>query len=83
MADFKKGMLKRILIFAVVITFLFCADGIRVLYLQVVKHDDLAAKAESQQLSDTEVKAMLCRLPYGIFLSTRQILIPRPSASWL
>lgn len=58
MADFKKGMLKRILIFAVVITFLFCADGIRVLYLQVVKHDDLAAKAESQQLSDTEVKAM-------------------------
>ena len=58
MADFKKGMLKRILIFAVVITFLFCMDGLRVLYLQVAKHDELAAKAESQQLSDTEVSAM-------------------------
>ncbi len=58
MADFKKNMLKRILIFAVVITFLFCADGVRVLYLQTVQREDLSAKADSQQLSDTEVKAM-------------------------
>ena len=58
MADFKKGMLKRILILALVVTFLFCADGARVLYLQVARHDELAAKAESQQLSDTEVSAM-------------------------
>ncbi|MBR3149538.1 MAG: stage V sporulation protein D, partial [Eubacterium sp.] len=58
MADFKKGMLKRILIFAVAIIFLFCADGVRVLYLQLVQHDELSAKAESQQLSDTEVSAM-------------------------
>ncbi|MBE6719792.1 MAG: PASTA domain-containing protein [Ruminococcaceae bacterium] len=58
MADFKKGMLKRMLILAVAVTFLFCADGVRVLYLQIVQHDDLAAKAESQQLSDTEVSAM-------------------------
>ncbi len=58
MADFRKGMLKRILILAVAVTFLFCADGARVLYLQTVKNDELAAKAESQQLSDTEVTAM-------------------------
>ncbi len=58
MAGFKQGMRYRILILAVAVVFLFCADGARVLYLQVVKHDDLAAKAESQQLSDTEVKAM-------------------------
>lgn len=58
MAGFKQGMRYRILVFAVAVTFLFCLDGVRVLYLQVIKHDELAAKAESQQLSDTEVKAM-------------------------
>ena len=56
--EFKKGMLKRILILAVVIVFLFCADGVRLFYLQTVRADELAGKAQSQQLSDTEVSAM-------------------------
>ncbi len=55
---FKKGMLKRMLILAVVVAFLFTIDAARMFYLQVVADDDLAAKAESQQLSDTEVTAM-------------------------
>ena len=54
----KKNMLKRILIFAVVIAFLFSFDAIRLVYLQVVQADELSAKAESQQLSDTEISAM-------------------------
>lgn len=56
--DFKKGMRFRILIFAIVIIFVFSLDGIRLGYLQLIKGDELAAKAESQQLSDTEIKAM-------------------------
>ena len=55
--DFKKGMMKRILILAVVIIFAFCGDGLRVLYLQTVRADELAGKAQSQQLYDTEVTA--------------------------
>lgn len=54
----KNGMLKRIYILAIVIAFLFTLDGVRLAYLQLVANDELAAKAESQQLSDTEVKAM-------------------------
>lgn len=56
--EYKKKMLKRVLIFAVAVAFLFSVDGIRILYLQLVNGDELAAKAESQQLSDTEVQAM-------------------------
>jgi stage V sporulation protein D (sporulation-specific penicillin-binding protein) len=56
--NFKKVMLKRILIFVVVIAFLFTFDGARIFYLQFVKGDELSAKAESQQLLDTEVSAM-------------------------
>lgn len=56
--EFKKGMLKRILILALVIVFLFCIDGVRVLYLQTARSNELASKAQSQQLSDTEVSAM-------------------------
>jgi stage V sporulation protein D (sporulation-specific penicillin-binding protein) len=56
--DFKKGMMKRILILSLVIAFAFCSDGIRVLYLQTVRADELAGKAQSQQLYDTEVSAM-------------------------
>ena len=56
--DFKKGMLKRILILAMVIIFLFCADGVRIFYLQTIRSNELASKAQSQQLSDTEVSAM-------------------------
>lgn len=56
--NFKKDMLKRILIFVVVIAFLFTLDAARIFYLQMVKGDELSAKAESQQLSDTEITAM-------------------------
>lgn len=56
--EYKKKMLKRVLIFAVAVTFLFSLDGVRVLYLQFIKGDELSAKAESQQLSDTEIQAM-------------------------
>lgn len=55
---FKKGMTYRIVIFALVVAFLFSAGGARLFYLQLVKADELSAKAESQQLSDTEVSAM-------------------------
>lgn len=57
-AEFKKGMTKRILIFAFVIIFCFSIDGVRLFYLQIFKGDELSAKADSQQLSDTEVEAM-------------------------
>ncbi len=56
--SFKKGMLKRMLTLAIVIAFLFCLDGVRVFYITVVKGDEYSAKAESQQLSDTEIEAM-------------------------
>ncbi len=56
--EFKKNMRKRIFIVAVVIVFLFTLDAGRLFYLQVIANDDLAAKAESQQLSDTEIPAM-------------------------
>ncbi len=54
----KKGMLQRILILLICLCFLFGIDAFRVLYLQVVRGDELSAKADSQQLSDTEVSAM-------------------------
>ncbi|MBQ7741014.1 MAG: PASTA domain-containing protein [Eubacterium sp.] len=54
----RKTMLKRMLILAVAIVFLFGIDAFRILYLQVAKGDEFKAKAESQQLSDTEVSAM-------------------------
>lgn len=57
-AEFKKNMFKRIFIFAVVIAFLFSVDGARLFYLQLVNGSELSAKAESQQLSDTEIPAM-------------------------
>lgn len=55
--DFKKGMIKRICILAVVVAFLFGMDAFRVFYLQMINGDELAAKAESQQLSDTQIPA--------------------------
>ena len=57
-AEFKKDMGKRIVIMAFVIAFLFSVDGARLAYLQLVSGSELAAKAESQQLSDTEIPAM-------------------------
>jgi len=56
--EFKKGMMKRILILTLVIIFAFCSDAVRVFYLQTVRADELAGKAQSQQLYDTEVSAM-------------------------
>lgn len=49
---------KRVLALVIVIAILFGLDGVRLAYLQLVNNDELAAKAESQQLSDTEIKAM-------------------------
>ncbi len=57
-SGFKKNMLMRILVFALVIAFLFSVDIGRTFYLTVIKGDEYAAKAESQQLSDTEIDAM-------------------------
>lgn len=56
--NFKKSMLKRMLIIAVVVVFLLTLDVGRIFYLQIVAGDDLSAKAQNQQLSDTEVSAM-------------------------
>ena len=55
--DFKKHGLRRIAILAVVIAFLFSIDAFRVFYISTVKGDEYSAKAESQQLSDTEIEA--------------------------
>lgn len=55
---FRKNMLKRILIFACIIALLFSVDIGRTLYITMVKGDEYSAKAESQQLSDTEIEAM-------------------------
>ncbi len=54
----KKGMLQRILVLMLCVCFLFGIDAFRVLYLQVARGEELSAKADSQQLSDTEVSAM-------------------------
>lgn len=53
-----KNMLKRLLILAVVIIFLFTANTVGVFYLQIVRGEELAQKAESQQMRDTEISAM-------------------------
>lgn len=53
-----KKMLKRLLILAVVIIFLLSTNAARVLYLQVVRGEELAQKAESQQMHDSEISAM-------------------------
>ena len=56
--NYRKGVLRRMLILLVAVVFLFSVDAFRILYLQVAQGDELSAKAESQQLSDTEVSAM-------------------------
>ncbi len=53
-----KNMLKRLLILSVVIIFLLCTNAARVFYLQVVRGEELAQKADLQQLKDTEITAM-------------------------
>ena len=51
-------MLKRILIMAVVIIFLMTTNVARVIYLTIVRGEELSEKAETQQLKDTEITAM-------------------------
>lgn len=53
-----KKMLKRILILSAVIIFLMTTSVARIFYLQVVRGEELAQKAESQQMKDTEISAM-------------------------
>ncbi len=53
-----KKMLKRLFIMSIIIIFLMTASGVRVFYLQTVRGEELAQKAESQQLKDTEISAM-------------------------
>lgn len=54
----RKVMNNRITILGIVVLFLLSLDVARDFYLQVLKGDEYAAKAESQQLSDTEIPAM-------------------------
>ena len=54
----RKVMNIRITILGIVVLFLLSLDVARIFYLQVLKGDEYAAKAESQQLSDTEIPAM-------------------------
>lgn len=54
----RKVMNNRITILGIVVLFLLSLDVARIFYLQVLKGDKYAAKAESQQLSDTEIPAM-------------------------
>ena len=53
----RKVMNNRITILGIVVLFLLSLDVARIFYLQVLKGDEYAAKAESQQLSDTEIPA--------------------------
>lgn len=55
---FRKGLVSRVFTIILVIAFMFTADVARLFYLQVVKGEEYAEKAESQQLSDTEIQAM-------------------------
>ncbi len=55
---FNKRLTSRTFIIMILIAALFMADIARLFYLQVVKGAEYAEKAQSQQLSDTEVEAM-------------------------
>ncbi len=53
-----KNMLRRLLILGVVIAFLLSTNIVGIFNLQVVRGEELALKAESQQMRDTEISAM-------------------------
>lgn len=53
----KKNMVNRIFVLCVAIVFLLSIDAARIFYIQIFKGDEYAAKAQSQQLSDTEISA--------------------------
>lgn len=55
--SFSKDMAKRISIILAIIVFLFSLDAFRIFYISVVKGDEYSAKAESQQISDSEIPA--------------------------
>ncbi len=55
--EIKKNIMKRMMILTVIVIFLFSLDSARLLYIQLIKGDEYSAKAESQQLSDTEIPA--------------------------
>ena len=57
MTSFRKMFTSRALALAVVLAFLFVTDIGRLFYIQVVKGEEYADKAQSQQLSDTEIEA--------------------------
>lgn len=54
----KKNMANRIFVLCVAMVFLLTLDIARIFYIQIFKGDEYTAKAESQQLSDTEIPAM-------------------------
>jgi len=56
--EFRKSLTSRSFIVMMVIVFLFTADIARLFYIQIVKGEEYAEKAQSQQLSDTEIEAM-------------------------
>ena len=58
MSTFRKGLASRVLIIGIIIAALLTADIGRLFYIQVVKGEEYADKAESQQMSDTEIEAM-------------------------
>ena len=53
----KKNMVNRIFVLCAAIVFLLSIDAARIFYIQIFKGDEYAAKAQSQQLSDTEISA--------------------------
>ena len=55
--SFSKDMAKRISIILAIIVFLFSLDAFRIFYISVVKGDEYSAKAESHQISDSEIPA--------------------------
>lgn len=57
MTSFRKMFTSRALILFAVLALLFATDIGRLFYIQVVKGDEYADKAQSQQLSDTEIEA--------------------------
>ncbi|MCD7722503.1 MAG: PASTA domain-containing protein [Clostridiales bacterium] len=56
--NFRKSLVKRTVHILLAICLLLAGSVGRIFYIQIVKGEEYAAKAESQQLSDTEVEAM-------------------------
>lgn len=57
MTSFRKAFTSRAFILFLVLALLFATDIGRLFYIQVVKGEEYADKAQSQQLSDTEIEA--------------------------